>query len=108
MLFDAGAAEVHLRISSPPIQWPCFYGIDMATRAELIAANKSVDEIRDHVGATSLHYLTLDGLQASTGLPRSQFCRACFDGDYPIAVPEEYAMCKMRFEKGPAAATCES
>src|SRR5665647_2956064 len=79
----------------------------MATRAELIAANKSVDEIRDHVGATSLHYLTLDGLQASTGLPRSQFCRACFDGDYPIAVPEEYAMCKMRFEKG-AAALCSA
>ncbi len=99
VLFSAGAAEVHLRISSPPIKWPCFYGIDMATRDELIAANKTVDEIRAKVGATSLHYLTLDGLQASTGLPRSQFCRACFDGDYPIAVPEEYAMCKMRFEK---------
>ncbi len=107
MLFAAGAAEVHLRISSPPIQWPCFYGIDMATRAELIAANLSVDEIRAKVGATSLHYLTLDGLQASTGLPRTQFCRACFDGDYPIAVPEEYAMCKMRFEKD-AAEACEA
>ncbi len=71
MLFSAGAAEVHLRISSPPIQWPCFYGIDMATRAELIAANLSVDDIRRKVGATSLHYLTLDGLQASTGLPRT-------------------------------------
>jgi amidophosphoribosyltransferase len=104
MLMSAGAREVHLRISSPPIQWPCYYGIDMATRAELIAANLSVDEIRDKVGATSLHYLTLDGLQASTGLPKSQFCRACFDGDYPIAVPEEYAMCKMRFEKGAPAA----
>ena len=99
MLYGAGAAEVHLRISSPPIKWPCFYGIDMATRDELIAANKSVEEIRAKVGATSLHYLTLDGLQASTGLPKDQFCRACFDGDYPIAVPEEYAMCKMRFEK---------
>ena len=106
MLYGAGAKEVHLRISSPPIKWPCFYGIDMATRAELIAANHSVEEIRAQVGATSLHYLTLEGLQASTGLPRSQFCRACFDGDYPIAVPEEYAMCKMRFEKG-AAAVCE-
>jgi amidophosphoribosyltransferase len=106
MLFSAGAKEVHLRISSPPIQYPCYYGIDMATRAELIAANKTVDEIRDHVGATSVHYLTLDGLQASTGLPRSQFCRACFDGDYPIAVPEEYAMCKMRFEKD-AATLCD-
>jgi amidophosphoribosyltransferase len=99
MLYAAGAAEVHLRISSPPIQWPCFYGIDMATRDELIAATITVDEIRAKVGADSLHYLTLDGLQAATGLPRSQFCRACFDGDYPIAVPEEYAMCKMRFEK---------
>ena len=99
MLFAAGAAEVHLRISSPPIKWPCFYGIDMATRDELVAANNTVDEIRAKVGATSLHYLTLEGLQASTGLPRTQFCRACFDGDYPIAVPEEYAMCKMRFEK---------
>jgi amidophosphoribosyltransferase len=101
MLFSAGAAEVHLRISSPPIKWPCFYGIDMATRDELIAATMSVDDIRAKVGATSLHYLTLDGLQASTGLPRTRFCRACFDGDYPIPVPEEYAMCKMRFEKDP-------
>jgi len=104
MLFGAGAAEVHLRISAPPIKWPCFYGIDMATRAELIAANLSVEDIRRKVGATTLHYLTLDGLQASTGLPETQFCRACFTGDYPIAVPEEYAMCKMRFEKG---AACE-
>ncbi|HOT23786.1 MAG TPA: amidophosphoribosyltransferase [Thermoleophilia bacterium] len=104
MLFAAGAEEVHLRVSSPPIKWPCFYGIDMATRAELIAANMSVDEIRRKVGATTLHYLTLDGLQASTGLPETQFCRACFTGDYPIAVPEEYAMCKMRFEND---AACE-
>jgi amidophosphoribosyltransferase len=99
MLYAAGAKEVHLRISSPPIQYPCYYGIDMATRAELIAANMSVEEIRASVGATSLHYLSLDGLQASTGLPASQFCRACFSGEYPIDVPEEYAMCKMRFEK---------
>jgi amidophosphoribosyltransferase len=102
MLFRAGAKEVHLRISSPPIKFPCFYGIDMATRAELIAASQSVDAIREHVGATSLHYLTLDGLQESTGLPESQFCRACFSGDYPIAAPEEFAMSKMRFEKGAA------
>jgi len=106
MLYAAGAEEVHLRISSPPIRYPCYYGIDMATRAELIAANLSVDEIRAKVGATSLHYLTLEGLQASTGLPKSQFCRACFDGDYPIEVPEEYAMCKMRFEKSTPAG-CE-
>jgi amidophosphoribosyltransferase len=105
MLYKSGAKEVHLRISSPPIRFPCYYGIDMATRGELIAANKSVEEIRAHVGATSLHYLTLDGLQAATGLPKSQFCRACFDGDYPIEVPEELAMCKMRFE-GNAGEVC--
>ena len=77
-------------------------GIDMATRAELVAASHDVEEIRRMVGATSLHYLTLEGLQASTGLPREYFCRACFDGDYPIEVPEELAMCKMRFEGGGA------
>ena len=98
MLYGAGAREVHLRISSPPICFPCFYGIDMATRGELVAASKDSEEIRDLVGATTLHYLTLDGLQASTGLPTSRFCRACFDGRYPIPVPEELAMCKMRFE----------
>jgi amidophosphoribosyltransferase len=70
----------------------------MATRDELIAARQSVAGVRDHVRATSLHYLTLEGLQEATGLPRERFCRACFDGDYPIAVPEELAMCKMRFE----------
>jgi amidophosphoribosyltransferase len=106
MLYAAGAKEVHLRISSPPIKWPCYYGIDMATRAELIAANLSVEEIRAKVGATSLHYLTLEGLQASTGLPAGQFCRACFSGQYPIEVPEEYAMCKLRFEKD--ATECEA
>jgi amidophosphoribosyltransferase len=100
MLFSAGAREVHLRVSSPPITCPCFYGIDMATKAELIAANLSVEEIRRHVGATSLHYLTLAGLQESTGLPESQFCRACFTCDYPIAVPGELALTKLRFEGG--------
>lgn len=98
MLYAAGAKEVHLRISSPPIMWPCYYGIDMADRGELIAANLSVEQIRAKVGADSLHYLTMDGLQASTGLPASRFCRACFSGEYPIDVPAEYAMCKMRFE----------
>ena len=102
MLRAAGAREVHLRISSPPIRFPCFYGIDMATRAELVAASLDVEGIRRRVGADSLHYLTLEGLQASTSLPADRFCRACFTGDYPIPVPEELAMCKMRFEKGDA------
>lgn len=99
MLYAAGAKEVHLRISAPPITWPCYYGIDMTTRDELIAANLSIEQIRAKVGATSLHFLTLDGLQKSTGLPACKFCRACFDGNYPIEVPEEYSMSKMRFEK---------
>jgi len=100
MLYGAGAKEVHLRISSPPITCPCFYGIDMATKAELIAANLDVEGIRKHVGATSLHYLSLDGLQASTGLPADRFCRACFTCEYPIPVREELAMSKLRFEDG--------
>ncbi len=76
MLLDAGAAEVHVRISSPPVVSPCFYGIDMADEAELAAAHRSVEEMREHVGATSLHYLSLDGMQWATrhpgggGLPR--------------------------------------
>ena len=106
MLYGAGAKEVHLRISSPPLRFPCYYGIDMATRQELIAAQLSVEEIRKRLGATTLHHLTLDGLQASTGLPADMFCRACFNGDYPIAVPEELAMCKMRFE-GNSPAVCQ-
>jgi amidophosphoribosyltransferase len=87
-LREAGAAEVHTRITSPPIQWPCFYGIDMPTRHELVASDLSVEEVRQFVGADSLGYLSLDGMVAATGAPRGDFCRACFDGEYPIEVPE--------------------
>jgi amidophosphoribosyltransferase len=87
-LREAGAAEVHTRITCPPIQWPCFYGIDMPTRHELVASDLSVEEIRRFVGADSLGYLSLDGMVAATGAPREAFCRACFDGEYPIEVPE--------------------
>jgi amidophosphoribosyltransferase len=87
-LREAGAAEVHTRITCPPIQWPCFYGIDMPTRHELVASDLSVEEIRRFVGADSLGYLSLDGMVAATGAPREDFCRACFDGEYPIEVPE--------------------
>ncbi|MGH3441220.1 MAG: amidophosphoribosyltransferase [Nitriliruptorales bacterium] len=90
MLREAGAAEVHLRVTSPPITHPCFYGIDMATRAQLVAASMSVDEIRDFVGADSLHYLSLDALVAATPQDKDELCRACFDGEYPIGVPAEY------------------
>jgi amidophosphoribosyltransferase len=88
MLREAGAAEVHVRISSPPVVWPCFFGIDFATRAELIAGRHSVAEIRDQLGADSLGYVSLEGLTAATTLPAGRLCRACFDGEYPIPVAE--------------------
>jgi amidophosphoribosyltransferase len=96
MLFEAGAAEVHLRISSPPIVSQCFYGIDFADPEELIASDRTVDEVRERVGATSLAYLSLEGLQASTRRPASQFCRACLTRDYPTAIPREHT--KLQFE----------
>jgi amidophosphoribosyltransferase len=88
MLREAGAKEVHVRISSPPVSWPCFYGIDFATRAELIAGNLSVEEIRASLGADSLGYISLEELIAATSIPRERLCRACFDGEYPIDVAE--------------------
>jgi amidophosphoribosyltransferase len=96
MLFDAGASEVHVRVSSPPIISQCYYGIDFADREELIAAGKTVNEVREHLGATSLAYLSLEGLQASTRRPASQFCRACLTRDYPTAIPREAR--KLQFE----------
>jgi len=87
-LREAGAAEVHIRITCPPIQWPCFYGIDMPTRQELIAADLTVDQIRSYVSADSLGYLSLDGMVAAAGDGKETFCRACFDGEYPIEIPE--------------------
>ncbi len=89
MLREAGAAEVHLRITSPPIKNPCYYGIDMASRAELVGADLEVDEIRDFIGCDSLHYLSLQGLIASTPHQRERLCTACFSGEYPIPVPAE-------------------
>lgn len=98
MLRDAGAREVHVRISSPPIRYPCFYGIDMAKQAELIAANMSVDEIRDHIGADSLGYLSIQGLVRAIGLKRDKFCLACFDGRYPIEIPDHIKVSKFALE----------
>jgi amidophosphoribosyltransferase len=92
MLREAGAAEVHVRISSPPVSWPCFYGIDFATRAELIAPGMRVEDICQSIGADSLGYISLEGLVASTGIAMSRLCRACFDGQYPIRVPEKSAL----------------
>ena len=88
-LREAGATEVHIRITCPPVKWPCFYGIDMPTRQELIGADLSVEEVRAYVGADSLGYLSQAGMIEATGHPASEFCAACFDGDYPIPIPEQ-------------------
>jgi amidophosphoribosyltransferase len=96
MLFDAGAAEVHLRVSSPPVIGQCFYGIDLADPAEMIASTRTVEEVREYVGATSLAYLSHDGLVAATRRPSSGLCRGCLTGEYPTEVPAEAA--KLRFE----------
>jgi amidophosphoribosyltransferase len=100
MLFDAGAAEVHVRISSPPVIGQCFYGIDLADPSEMIAADRTVEEIREYIGATSLAYLSHEGLVEATKRPKSELCRACLTGDYPTAVPAQHA--KLRFEPAPA------
>jgi amidophosphoribosyltransferase len=88
MLREAGAAEVHVRISSPPVMWPCFYGIDFATKAELIAGSSTVDQICESIGADSLGFVSLASLTGATTLPAESLCRACFDGDYPVPVTE--------------------
>ncbi len=97
MLFEAGAREVHLRVSSPPIVSPCFYGIDMADQDELIAAGRSIEQVRDRLGATSLAYLSLEGLEATAG-PAEGFCRACLTGEYPTEIPADMRLAKLRFE----------
>ena len=89
MLREAGAAEVHMRISSPPYKWPCFYGMDTGTRGELLAANMSVDEIREYLNVDSLSYLMLDRLLAATGAVGAGFCDACLTGNYPVEIPDE-------------------
>jgi amidophosphoribosyltransferase len=88
MLRDAGAREVHVRISSPPVKWPCFYGIDFATRAELIANGLTSDEICRSIDADSLGYISLDSLVEATTVPMDNLCRACFDGVYPVELPD--------------------
>jgi amidophosphoribosyltransferase len=87
MLREAGAVEVHLRITAPPVAWSCFYGIDTGDRSELLAANMSVEEIRAHLNVDTLAYLDLDRLVEATGAVGAGFCDACFTGNYPVAVP---------------------
>ena len=99
LLRKAGATEVHLRICAPPIRHPCFFGVDMATKWELIAARKTIPEIREHLGADSLGYLSVDGLIRAVDLPRDIFCLACFTGEYPI--PVQIEMDKLALEALP-------
>ena len=98
-LRDAGAAEVHMRISSPPVTHPCFYGIDTDNQDQLIAATKSVAEIAEQIGVDSLAYLSWDGMLKTTGEDTNSFCSACFTGDYPITVPEQVKRSKLMLEK---------
>lgn len=99
MLKKAGAAEVHMRISSPSIRYPCFYGIDTADRRELVAASLSVERIKDFLEADSLKYLSFKGLVEAVERPRSEFCLACFDGKYPIKIPQKIKISKFSLEK---------
>ena len=98
LLRKRGAGEIHLRICAPPIMWPCHFGVDMATRRELIASNMSVAEIREYVGADSLGFLSHEGLLRAVGMERDKFCMACFTGDYPI--PVQLEMDKLALEVG--------
>ena len=102
MLKEAGAAEVHVRISSPPITWPCFYGVDFASRAELIASGLGVEEVRQSIGADSLGYLSREGMIAATKQSGDTLCTACFSGQYPIELPAADRLGKNLLERGVA------
>jgi amidophosphoribosyltransferase len=97
MLREAGAREIHVRISSPPVKWPCYYGIDFASRAELIAHGLDIEEIRRSIGGL-LGYVSLDGLISATEIASERLCSACFTGEYPIRIPEDLSEGKMRLE----------
>jgi amidophosphoribosyltransferase len=100
VLRKAGAKEVHLRISSPPMRFPCFMGVDIGSTKELIAANRTVEQVRESIGADSLEYLSIPGLMRAVGRGTiDEFCRACFDGSYPVPVPQQLEMDKMQFEE---------
>ena len=98
MIRSAGAREVHMRISSPPIQWPCYYGIDTPTRRELIGSSHDVEEIRRYLSADSLGYLSLEGMLKATGADPEHFCHACFTGDYRVGIEPEPAAQLRLFE----------
>ena len=99
LMFDCGAKEVHVRITAPPIKFPCFYGIDMASKSELAAATMTIAQIQEHLQATSLGYLSIEGATQAAGERNGKFCLACFNGKYPIEVPE--GLTKLAFEEPP-------
>lgn len=100
LLRDSGAKEIHMRISSPPVKWPCFYGIDIDSREQLIAAkSNSIEDITKFIEADSLKYISHEGMIRATGLKRDLFCTACFSGEYPIEIPPELEGAKLRYEK---------
>ncbi|MGB3491518.1 MAG: amidophosphoribosyltransferase [Elainellaceae cyanobacterium] len=98
-LRDAGAIEVHMRISSPPVTHPCFYGIDTDNQDQLIASTHSTQDIEEHIGVESLAYLSWEGMLDSTQQGRDRFCSACFTGNYPVAIPEQIQRSKLLLEK---------
>lgn len=108
MLREAGAAEIHIRISSPPITWPCFYGIDFATRAELVASGVGVEDVRASIGADSLGYLTKDGMITATHQQESELCTACFTGTYPIELPASERLGKNLLERPAGTASADT
>jgi amidophosphoribosyltransferase len=101
-LRDAGAIEVHMRISSPPVTHPCFYGIDTDSQDQLIAATKSIEEIAQQIGVDTLAYLSHRGMLEVTGVDTNSFCSACFTGDYPIAIPDQVKRSKLMLEEAKA------
>jgi amidophosphoribosyltransferase len=100
MLYNAGAKEVHMRISSPPLLYPCYYGIDIATKKEFIASYKTLEDIRKFLNVSSLKYLTIDGLVKAIGEPKDKFCCACFNGEYPVEIPEDLKLYEQLIDRG--------
>ncbi|OQA23332.1 MAG: Amidophosphoribosyltransferase precursor [Actinobacteria bacterium ADurb.Bin346] len=89
MLYSAGAKEIHMRISSPPLLYPCYYGIDMATKKEFVANHRTLEDIRKYLNVDSLRYISIDGLVKAIGESKDKFCFACFNGDYPVPVSKD-------------------
>jgi amidophosphoribosyltransferase len=98
ILREAGATEVHVRVSSPPVIGQCYYGIDLADPAELVAAGSTVEQVRAQIGADTLAYISLEGLEQATTRPPTSLCRACLTGDYPTRIPDGRTLAKLRFE----------